>query len=103
MVLSRSKACLQRRLARFYRRNAYTREPKAERLEDGHRSYRKGWEVRFVLRDLDEVTIVEGLLRQLGFNPGKPFAKHRRWVVPVYGEDVVNSLRRWEAKIGEDG
>jgi len=103
MAVSRTKASLQRRLARFYQRNAYTREPQPLRLLEGHRAYRKGWEVRFILRDLDEVTIVESLLRQLGFHPGKPFAKHSNWVVPVYGQEVVESLQEWAAKIAADG
>jgi hypothetical protein len=103
MPVSPSKASLQRRLARFYRRNAYVREPRGERVEEGRRSYRKGWEVRFVLRDLDEVAIVEKLLRELGFNPGRPFPKHSRWVVPAYGEEAVKSLRAWADGLPEDG
>ncbi len=85
----------RRRLARFFRRNAYCRRPDSTRQQKGRRSYHKGWEVRLVLKDEDEVALVCALIRKVGFNPGRPFRKGRKWIVPVYGQEAVESFRAW--------
>jgi hypothetical protein len=92
----------ERRLGRFFNRNAYCREPDACRQLEGYRKYKKGWEVRLVLRDEDEVAIVCSLLWRVGLSPGKPFRKSRRWVVPVYGEEAVRLIRKWGEALSAD-
>ena len=92
---SASLRSAQRRLGRFFNRNAYCREPDAQRLAEGYTKYKKGWEVRLILKDGDEVAIVCSLLRKVGLAPGKSFRKGNRWAVPIYGEEAVSSLRKW--------
>lgn len=93
----------RRRLGRFYNRNAYCRRPDEARQQEGHRSYRKGWEVRLVLKDEDEVGLVSGLVRQVGLNPGKAFQKGRKWIVPIYGQEAVESFQEWSNLVDKQG
>ncbi|MCP4091984.1 MAG: hypothetical protein GY747_00935 [Planctomycetes bacterium] len=92
---SASLRSAQRRLGRFFNRNAYCRQPSAERLAEGYSKYKKGWEVRLILKDEDEVAIVCSLLWDVGLLPGKSFRKGKRWAVPIYGEEAVSNLRKW--------
>ena len=85
----------RRRLGRFFNRNAYFRRPDRARQQGGHRAYRKGWEVRLVLKDEDEVGLVSSLIRQVGLNPGRAFRKGRKWIVPIYGKEAVVSFQEW--------
>jgi len=67
----------------------YMRRPNPERYQEGWRRYKKGWEVRLSIKSLDDVEIVRGLLVDIGFKPGRPFRKHTRWVLPLYGKNTV--------------
>jgi len=101
--VSASRRSSQRRLGRFFNRNAYCRVPNPSRQKkEGYTNYKKGWEVRLILRDEDEVSIVCGLLWRVGLAPGKPFRKSKRWAVPIYGEEAVTSLRAWGAELLEN-
>lgn len=93
----------RRRLGRFFQRNSYCRRPDADRQQEGHRSYRKGWEVRLVLKDVDEVGLVSTLIRRVGLNPGKAFQKGRKWIVPIYGEEAVTSFLEWRELVEPRG
>jgi hypothetical protein len=92
----------QRRLGRFFNRNAYCRIPDAQRMQEGYTKYKKGWEVRLILKDEDEVAIVNGLLWRVGLVPGKAFRKSKRWAVPIYGEKAVLCLQEWGAELLEN-
>ena len=89
----------QRRLGRFFNRNAYCRVPDAERIQEGCSNYKKGWEVRLILKDEDEVAIVSSLLYRVGLVPGKAFRKSKRWAVPIYGKRAVLCLKEWGAEL----
>lgn len=65
----------------------------AKRKQRGSASYKKGYEVRFVLATKEELAHVRRLLKAAGFEPGKPFAKHSKLVQPVYGREAVERLR----------
>lgn len=93
----------RRRLGRFFNRNSYCRRPDEDRLQEGHRAYRKGWEVRLVLKDEDEVGLVNPLIRRVGLNPGKAFQKGKKWIVPVYGREAVESFQQWSELVEKRG
>jgi len=93
----------RRRLGRFFNRNAYCRRPDLARQQEGHLSYRKGWEVRLVLKDEDEVWLVSNLIRRVGLNPGKTFQKGRKWIVPIYGQEAVESFQEWSDLVEKHG
>jgi hypothetical protein len=88
------------RLATFFRRNGYVRRQSPDRLSrDGYRGYKKGDEVRLVAESKAELRVIRRLLRQAGFQPGRPFAKSRQWRQPLYGRAAV---ARFLALVGAD-
>ena len=58
----------------------------ARRDREGHRKYKKGFEVRLVLRHPGELQQARRLLDQVGFTPAASFRKHSRYIQPVYGQ-----------------
>lgn len=76
-------------LTQFFQRNGYVRVPNRETKKELGKSYKKGYEVRFVLETQSELDQVRDLLMQAGFKPGKPFKKHSRIIQPVYGKRAV--------------
>jgi hypothetical protein len=79
-------------LAEYLRANSYARVPNQERREEGWSAYKKGYELRIVVKTQDDVKRVRRLLQDAGIHPGKPFRKAQQWVQPVYGRQAVNSL-----------
>jgi hypothetical protein len=51
--------------------------------------YKKGYEVRLVVKTRAELLQVRELLRQVGFNPAKTFVKRNQIVQPIYGKAAV--------------
>jgi len=76
-------------LRQSFRQDGYVRVVNKARRKEMGRKYRKGYEVRLVVKTPPELTQVRQLLRQIGFKPGKPFEKHRRIVQPIYGKAAV--------------
>jgi hypothetical protein len=76
------------------RRNAYVRQPNARRRRTEGTKCKKGWEVRIVLKDEADIDFAHGLLNRSGVKAGRPFAKHRRWVIPVYGRAMVELIKK---------
>ena len=80
-------------LAEYLRANSYARVPNEERQEEeGWTWYKKGYELRIVVKTQEDIKRVRRLLNEAGINPGKPFRKSQQWVQPVYGREAVNSL-----------
>jgi hypothetical protein len=76
-------------LAQFFQRNGYVRRKDPLRAaEDGQR-YKKGYEIRLVARTKGELGEIRALLIEMGFEPGRPFAKAKQWVQPIYGKSAV--------------
>jgi hypothetical protein len=82
-------------LAQFFQRNGYIRSQNKKRREELGRDYKKGWEVRLPVADRSELTEVRGLLKALGFKPGKPFRKGKQWIQPIYGQKAVKAFVTW--------
>lgn len=55
---------------------------------------RTGWEIRLSLPTRKEAEGVRGSLRKLRLKAGRLFAKHDRYVVPLYGRRQVESFLR---------
>jgi hypothetical protein len=82
-------------VADLFGRPGYVRVPNPERQQkDGHRRYKKGWEVRLVAADEAEVRLLERMAATLDYAPGASFRKGRKFVVPIYGESAVRAFRR---------
>lgn len=79
-----------RQLADLFRRNGYVRPPAAKRRAGvGPGRFRRGFEVRLTAGSKSELRLIQHLLRQAGFQPGRPFVKGRQFRQPVYGRDAL--------------
>ncbi len=79
-------------LRRYYKRNGYVRVPDAFRKDREGSEYKKGYEVRLVAHDRDELRAIRDLLRDAGFRVPRFFAKQRQFVQPVYGMEAVRVI-----------
>lgn len=78
------------RLAGFYRRNGFVRRQDQQRIEkEGCARYKKGDEIRLVAESTQELALIRRLLREEGFEPGRPFVKGRQYRLPIYGRQAV--------------
>ncbi len=85
-------------LAEYVRANSYARMPNPDRQDEGYEAYKKGYELRIVVRTQDDLRRVRRLLTDAGITPGKAFRKAQQWVVPVYGRSAVNELLKFKTR-----
>ena len=85
-------------LTQYLRANSYARVPDETRQEEGWSSYKKGYEMRIVVKSQDDLRKVRRLLQDASIKPGKAYRKAQQWVQPVYGKQAVNSLVALKAK-----
>ncbi|MCL6623366.1 MAG: hypothetical protein K6T17_01960 [Fimbriimonadales bacterium] len=83
-------------LRRYYKRNGYVRLPDTSRKGKKGTGYKKGYEVRLVAHDRDELRAIRDLLRDAGFRVPKFFTKQTRIVQPVYGIEAVRVIAQLE-------
>ena len=81
-------------LADLFRTVGYIRTPNLERRHRERARYKKGWEVRLVVRSEEELAAVRQSLLRVGATPGAPFRKHHQIVQPVYGRAAAERLLR---------
>ncbi len=79
-------------LTDYIRANSYARVPDETRQEEGWSAYKKGYELRIVVKTQDDLKHVRRLLQEANIKPGKAYRKAQQWVQPVYGKQAVNSL-----------
>lgn len=79
-------------LRRYYKRNGYVRVPDASRKMREGSGYKKGYEVRLVAHDRDELRAIRDLLRDAGFHVPRSFTKQRQIIQPVYGMEAVRVI-----------
>lgn len=90
VVPRRARTATAKQLAAYFQRNGYVRTQDVERVaEDGWSKYKKGDEVRLVAESEEELQDIQRLLREAGFEPGRPFAKGRQLRLPIYGRAEV--------------
>jgi len=85
-------------LADYVRANSYARMPNPDRQDEGYEAYKKGYELRIVVRTQDDSRKLRRLLNEAGISPGKQFRKANQWVVPVYGRTAVSQLLKYKSK-----
>jgi hypothetical protein len=77
-------------LAQLLRRNGFVRWQNRRRAEaEGWDRYKKGDEVRLVANTPDELVLIRRLLREAGFQPGRPYVQGRQHRQPIYGRAAV--------------
>lgn len=61
--------------------------------------YKKGYEIRLPVSTTEEKLTLLEALELLGFRAGKPYPKHRQFIIPIYGKQQVEKfadlLERW--------
>ncbi|TAH53519.1 MAG: hypothetical protein EYC68_03205 [Chloroflexota bacterium] len=85
-------------LADFLRANSYARVPDETRQEEGWGSYKKGYELRIVVKTQDDLKRVRKLLKDVHIKPGKAYRKAQQWVQPIYGKQAVHQLTALKSK-----
>ena len=48
--------------------------------------YKKGFEIRISIEDIDEVNMMKSILLKKGIISRKPYQKHTGYILPIYGE-----------------
>jgi hypothetical protein len=71
----------------------YFRFPDKKQRKNEGQAYKQGYEVRLVAKDKIELKKLQSLLKDLGFDIGKPFSKGSQFVQPVYGKYQVEKLK----------
>ena len=84
-----SKIKAKRWLRNLSKHGAYSRYPHPARREELGQKYKKGYEIRLLVRSEEQIHTTQLALAELGFTGGKPFKKNTRWVIPIYGKDRV--------------
>lgn len=93
MATTSSTKSVGKQLAAAFGRNGYVRLQNPDRLgREGYARYKKGDELRFVVRTQRELAAVRRLLRLAGYQPGRPFVKALQYAQPVYGRTAVREL-----------
>ncbi len=73
--------------------NAYLRWRSADKqIEQTSKNYKKGYEFRFPVDTKASAKRLTQALEVLGIYAGRPFPKHRQFIVPVYGCSQVERL-----------
>ncbi|MHA2611792.1 MAG: hypothetical protein V2G33_05365 [bacterium JZ-2024 1] len=77
-------------LRAFYRRNGYVRAYSPERRKQLHS--KKGYEVRLIAINRDEVRALKNALKAVKIKPGSSFGKFGQFILPIYGKEQVLSF-----------
>jgi len=80
-------------LARLYQRNGVLRLPNAKKKAENPRSYKKGYEIRFIAYSKQELRHIQRLLRQAKLPVAASFAKSGTLhAQPLYGKQLVQGF-----------
>jgi hypothetical protein len=79
----------------FFHRNGYFRVVNPRRRKQKGQNYKKGYEIRFVARNREELREIRLLLKKAKFKRGKPFLKGLQFVQPVYGKKFYEQFRKF--------
>jgi hypothetical protein len=88
------------RLAQLFQRNGYIRVPQEARRRELGPRYKKGFEVRLVLKSEEELEEARHLLEQAGLKAGRPFKKFKEFAQPIYGKRAVDLFSPWAVSHG---
>jgi ribosomal protein S8 len=84
-----------KKLAELFHRNGYIRQRKAE--ENGH-VVKKTSEVRLTANSKSELQMIRKMLKEVGFEAGKPYAQSNQFRLPIYGQNAVSRFLKLVGK-----
>jgi hypothetical protein len=73
----------------LYARRGCLRVPPDDRRTKGWWKDKHGYEIRFRAQDHSELTMIQGLLRVVGIDAGRPYVTSGGSVLPIYGASRV--------------
>lgn len=76
--------------------------PDLERRKTEKQLYKKGYEIRFVAHSIDELNELCSNIQAVGLKSGRPFAKSRRWILPIYGREAIELFVKWVDEFGAE-
>lgn len=88
----------------IFLRNGYLR--KSNELKQrifGSQKYKKGYEVRLVTKNQEELDQVQAALSALDLKVAKTFLKAKQIVQPVYGKDFYKKMEKIKIKAEKEG
>ena len=68
------------------------RKPDIIRRSKEKADYRKGYETRISINDIEEVKILKTILRKKDITTGNPYKKHKRIILPIYGKENTTAF-----------
>lgn len=86
------------KLVKYFLRNGYLRFPNENLRKLKGKHYKKGYEVRLVANDENELVEINSLVEEAGFRVRKPFKKHNRFIQPIYGKKIVAKFQIYLAR-----
>jgi hypothetical protein len=75
------------------------RVPNYKRRENEKSEYKKGYEIRISLKDIEEIRKIKAILNGKEIGTGKPYGKNKRMVLPIYGFKNTEEFRKTIKKI----
>jgi len=79
----------------FFKWKGHVRWPNPKRRRQDGQKYKKGYEIRLVVKTREELRQMRQQLRRAGFKLGKPFKKAKQIVQPIYGKQAVERFLSW--------
>jgi hypothetical protein len=94
-VDAKESAAAVKQLAEFFHRNGYVRQ-----RANGERDpkSKKGSEIRLTANSKSELQTIRRLLRDAGFEAGKPYAQSNQFRQPIYGHTAVQRFLKLVGK-----
>ena len=93
LMLSKRKA--RQILEEIFLRNGYLRVCNENKLKlYGSQNYKKGFEIRLIPIDLEELEMIRTSISKLGFTLCKTFIKHGHIVQPLYGKKITLEFKK---------
>lgn len=85
---------VRRGLAWYFRRNGCARHPSLRMRRISGAAYKKGYEIRLVAWDEEELQDIQNLLAAAGLSAGKPWTKGSQTIQPIYGREPYERFMR---------
>jgi hypothetical protein len=77
-------------LEEIFLRNGYIKVRNPDKWElKGSNNYKKGFEIRFVSKDEEELQKIQASISSIGFRVCKPYIKGSHMVQPLYGKEIT--------------
>jgi len=77
-------------LEEIFQRNGYLRIRNPDKWKlSGSSNYKKGFEIRFVSKNEDELKKIQASISSIGFKICKPYLRGGHMVQPLYGKEIA--------------